>query len=909
MRSLAVVCPLMLLGCVGRPVMWGQATAKGSIEGTVTDPSGARVAHAVVQVRGTGLGTQTTTDSGGHFSVAVAAGTYDVNVSEKGFESLDRGDVTVVAGGHVDLSLKLMIEVKSEQVDVPSENDASTSAADNGSAIVLGKRELAELADDDSTLQQQLLAMAGSDGVHSPAVYIDGFTGGKFPPKNSIREVRINQNPFSAEYPGYGLGRIEIFTKPGGAQFHGDLEASGNDAPFNARNPYTGVEPPYYLYYTGGNLNGPLGKKASFFAGVDRFDAQNNAVVNAVDPTSLGKLSEAVPNPFRQTEFNVRIDRQLSTNNTLTGRYEFSRGTSANTGVGLLVLPSEGYSSGTTTQTLQLSNTQVVTPKVVSETRFEYVRTRLQQAPVSGAPTVVVEGSFNGGGSSAGALRDNQDQYEFQEYVSIARGKHFIRVGGRYRLLRDANDSTANYNGQYLFPTLAAYEASTPTQYSVTQGKSIATILTGDVGVYAEDEWKAGKNLTLNYGLRFESQSAIPDHGDLAPRAGFAWAIGQKEKKPPVLTLRGGFGLFYDRFAAGNLLTAVRQNGISQQTYVVANPAICPVAGSPLHLCTAPTSSVAPTVYGVNPHLQSSYDRDFGISADRSLGKIGHVSVGYLWTRGMHEFYSRNINAPLPGTYDPTDPGSGVRPLGGTQDVYQFESGGIAKAALLHGNANLNLTKRFGLWTFAMYQNRRSDVGGAGSFASNQYDLRQDYGRSTSPQARIFLGANVVLPWKFSLDPFFVAHSGSPFNITTGTDLNGDAQYNDRPAFATDLTRASVVKTKYGNFDTAPLPGQTIIPINYGNSPSFRMLSLSGGKNIGFGSKAPPEKPGGPQGDPKYSLGFYVEAENVFNLVNRGQPVGVLSSPLFGQSISLDQSFSNNAAANRTIFLRTQLSF
>ncbi len=907
MRRLAAVCLLIMLCCVGGTLVWGQAAAKGEIAGTVTDPSGARVARAVVQVRGVGLGTQTTSDSSGHFSVVVAAGTYDVSVSAKGFETLDRGDVVVVAGGHVDLSLKLVIEVKSEQVDVPSENDASTSAADNGSAIVLGKRELAELADDDSTLQQQLLAMAGSDGVHSPDVYIDGFNGGKFPPKNSIREVRINQNPYSAEYPGYGLGRIEIFTKPGGAELHGDLEASGNDAPFNARNPYTGAEPPYYLYYVVGNLNGPLGKKSSFFAGVDRFDAQNNAVVNAVDPTGLGKLSEAVPNPFRQTEFNIRIDRQLSTNNTFTGRYEFSRGTSANTGVGLLVLPSEGYSSGTTTQTLQLSDTQVVTPKIVSETRFQYVRTRLQQTPVSGAPTVVVEGSFNGGGSAAGALRDNQDSYEFQEYVSLARGKHFVRVGGRYRLLRDANDSTANYNGQYLFPTLAAYEASTPTQYSVTEGTSNATILTGDVGVYAEDEWKAGKNFTVNYGLRFESQSAIPDHGDWAPRAGFAWAIGQKDKKPPVVTLRGGSGLFYDRFAAGNLLTAVRQNGISQRTYVVANPAICPVAGSPLQLCVAPTSSVAPTVYGVNPHLQSSYNRNFGVSADRSLGKIGHVSVGYLWTRGMHEFYSRNINAPLPGTYDPTVPGSGVRPLGGTQDVYQFESGGISKAALLHGSASLNLTKRFGLWTFAMYQNRRSDTGGG--FASNQYDLREDYGRSAIPRSRIFLGGNVVLPWKFSLNPFFVANSSAPFNITTGTDLNGDAQYNDRPAFATDLTRASVVKTKYGTFDTAPMPGQTIIPINYGSSPSFRMLSLNGGKSFGFGPKAPPEKLGGPKGDPKYSLGFYVEAENVLNLVNRGQPVGVLSSPLFGQSISLNPGFSNNAAANRTVSLRTEFSF
>jgi hypothetical protein len=276
------------------------------------------------------------------------------------------------------------------------------------------------------------------------------------------------------------------------------------------------------------------------------------------------------------------------------------------------------------------------------------------------------------------------------------------------------------------------------------------------------------------------------------------------------------------------------------------------------------------------------------------------------------------VNAPLPGTYNPAVPGSGVRPFGGTQNIYQFQSNGIANTNRIFANLDLQPVKGLFLWAFAVTRIYRADSNGAGSFPSNSYDLAADYGRPAQPASRVYTGGNYELPLGFNLNYFASAYSGAPFNITTGTDLNGDTQYNDRPAFATDLTRPSVVKTRYGNFDTAPIAGQTIIPINYATGPAFVEFDLGAGKNIKFGPRppAPPPDPGAPKPagpvarpDPRYSVDLSIEAQNVLNHPNPGAPVGVLTSPEFGESISLNSPFSSNNAANRLVYLRASFNF
>jgi hypothetical protein len=740
---------------------------------------------------------------------------------------------------------------------------------------------------------------------------------GRFPPKSTIREIRINQNPYSPQFDGLGFNRVEIFTKPGGNTLHGSIFISGNDNAFNARNPYTTVLPPGDSLLIQAEVSGALNKKTSFALSSNYVNQQSAAIVNA--PTSLDTngnpvvLTQTVSSPTNTSNYTLRLDRQVTPANTFFSRYEYNSSTLTNSGVGLLVLASEGISTTTTQQTLQLGDTQSLGKNIVAETRFQYQRIRLDQTPNSTAPAIIVEGGFSGGGSPAGGLTDNQDHYEFQEYLSVSHGAHFIRAGGRYRLFRESNDSTANYNGTFTYNSLASYLA-TPnntgaSQFSITQGQSSAVLLTGDLGLYAEDEWKLRKNVTVNLGLRFETQSAIPDHSDPAPRIGASWAVGQTDKRKPFVVLRAGTGIFYQRFTAANLLTSVRQNGVSQQTYFVTNP-----AGDPTSL--PPSSSYAstpPTPYTVSPNLRSSYEIISGLTAERSLGKYGQFTVNYLAIRGDHQFNSFNINAPLP---------DGTRPLGGTQNRYQFASEGIEKAQTVFANTNLNLTSKLHLFAFYIYRHQNGDTAGATSFASQPYNLKADYGPASggfrANGQRLFTGSYAELPFGFTYDMFLSAQNGQPFNITTGTDLNGDTVYNDRPAFATDLSRASVVRSKYGNFDTQPIAGQTIIPYNDATSPGLFFMEFGVSRNFKFGPRpaAEPLPPGAPapQGkvplpDPKYRLVFEVDASNVLNHVNPGVPVSVLSSPEFGQSISQNPFFSQNNAANRVILLMTSFHF
>ena len=298
---------------------------------------------------------------------------------------------------------------------------------------------------------------------------------------------------------------------------------------------------------------------------------------------------------------------------------------------------------------------------------------------------------------------------------------------------------------------------------------------------------------------------------------GLAYALTPGKHKEAVAVLRSGFGIFYNRFGVSNLLTAVRQNGVSQLAYLVQDPSFfcttqaCVAAEVGSLLVAQPT---APTVYRVRPDLHAAYAMTGSFSVEHGFSNDkGVISATYIATRGVHQYLSENINAPLPGTYNPEDASSGVRPLGGTQNIYEFVSEGVRHGQTLSAAADLNPTKALSVWAFYTLQFREADTSGATSFPSNQYDLAADYGRTTASRERLFSGLWYNFPRAFMGGLFFRTNSGTPFNITTGTDGNGDTIFNDRPSFATDMTRRSVARTRYGNFDTEPVAGQTVIPV------------------------------------------------------------------------------------------------
>jgi hypothetical protein len=163
-------------------------------------------------------------------------------------------------------------------------------------------------------------------------------------------------------------------------------------------------------------------------------------------------------------------------------------------------------------------------------------------------------------------------------------------------------------------------------------------------------------------------------------------------------------------------------------------------------------------------------------------------------SRGVHQFLTDNVNAFLPGTYDAAT-GTGTRPNGVNENVCQFQSGGVYNQNQLTVNYSVR-AKRVSLFGFYMLGFAKADTAGANYFPSNQFNPGADYGRANfDVRNRFLLGGNLQGPYGFSFSPMLVANSGSPFNIVIGQDLNGDNQFNDRPAFAT-AESTNVIQTR-----------------------------------------------------------------------------------------------------------------
>ncbi len=971
------ICAVLLLVLSLTLRASGQGSS-GSLRGRVTDPSGAVIPQATVTAAAAGGQTGTAvSDAQGMYEIkALPPGPYTVSAQAKGFAKPVEQNVTVSAGQVLRFDIALEIEVKPEKVEVQEEaTTVSVNPSENASSIVIKGEDIAALSDDPDQLQQDLEALAGpSAGPNGGQIYIDGFTGGQLPPKSSIREIRINQDPFSSQYDKLGYGRIEILTKPGTDQLHGQFMLDGNDSAFNSLNPFTPDVPPYHSELYNGSIGGAMGKRASFFF---NFEGRKINDSNIVDATVLNSnfeqvpQIEAVPNPRSRFNLGPRIDYQVSKNNTLTVRYQFYHDSETNEGIGQFSLPSQAYNDSSDEHTLQISDTQVLSNTVVNETRFQYNRDASSQAVQNFGPTTLVLGAFTGGGNQQGNSTDHENRYELQNYTSVVRGNHLIKFGGRLRVLTDSNSSNSNFNAVFTFPSLTAYQNTelllhglpplpscsgtqafncSASQFSKTIGQPLSQISLVDTGLYAQDDWKVRPNLTVSYGLRFETQDDIHDHADWAPRLSFAWGIGRGKNPSPKTVLRAGAGIFYDRFTYNLVLQAERLNGTTQQQTIISNPDFYPSATPPPNVAV---SQVSPTIYQISPNLRAPMTIQSAVSLERQVTRKATLAVTYLNSHGENQLFIRNINAPF---------SDGVRPLGGTENIYQYNSEGIFRQNQLIANIRIN-TGRLSLFGNYTLNYANSDLGTGGSsgsysspgspgFLSNQYDPMADYGRSTfAVRHKVFLGGTLALPYAFRLNPFMVIASGQPYDITTGTDFNDDSIFNARPALVSTTTclsrvvQGAIVCTPLGTFNTAPGIGEALIPINSATGPTLFTLNLRLSKTFGFGretksgSASGQGGPGGhggrggfpgggvgpgglsggggrggmfgmgPATDRRFNLTFTVSARNVFNRVNLATPVGDLSSPLFAQSNALAGGPYSSSGASRRIDLQVLFSF
>ncbi|HVC45839.1 MAG TPA: carboxypeptidase regulatory-like domain-containing protein [Terracidiphilus sp.] len=948
------------------------APVTATLHGQIADPSGALIPGAKVEIltsAGTHVTSRTADGQGDYEARGLAPGDYIIVVTFNGFAPFQSETLTLKAGEIKRVNVQMAIQVAQQSVVVSDDTPTvSVDASDSANSVVIRGNDLNALSDDPDELSAELSALAGpSAGPNGGQIYIDGFTGGQLPPKSAIREIRINRNPFSAEFDRLGYGRIEILTKPGTDQLHGQVFIQGNESALNTGNPFIANVPAYNRIQYNGSISGSLNKKTSFFLSMEQRDNHDQDIYvytpavldSTTNQYTLGSpVSGTLSNPHNHINISPRIDVQLGQTNTLTLRYQFYYDSQSGD-LGSQQLPTQAVTSTSKEHSLQLSDSQIINDHMVNETRFEYRRGISSTTPVSTAPTIVSEGNFTGGGSSGGAQNSHSDHFELQDYITMSHGRHAIKFGAWLRDDREATSSFANRNGTLSFTEQGYVDALN----ALATGQSLSTLPAGDFqnltigagrtsysanvfngALFVEDDWNVNKRLTLSGGIRWETQNHIADHNDWAPRVALAYALDGGGKKPAKTVWRAGYGIFYDRLGVGSVLSATSNGADSGQVKITNTSPNC-LEGTSLTdmnfsgcLPAAPYSPTPQTTtVEIAPGFHAPYTNQFGTSIERQLTKTSTVTVTYLRSFGVHQIVTRDANAYLPGTYDPSaTTQTASRPNPNLGVVNEFYPEAVFKQNQIIVNFNAQLSPKFHLFGFYSYSNANSN--GAGGTASNSYNLDQDYGRAAFVRRNMFfmMGAYTG-PFGVQFNPFVIAHSGSPYNILSNQDLTGDHYMNDRPAYADSslCTDGSTryYQTKYGCLDATPQAGETLVPVNMGDSPAPFAINLRVSRRFGIGPKVENGNaggmmwhghghglgPGGLGGGPpmghhevasrKFNLTLTAQALNLFNVTNYGTPVGTLGNSNFGKSTSLAGGPFSNGAASRRIFLQAIFSF
>jgi hypothetical protein len=959
-----------------------QQPAGTTVHGIVTDPDDAVIPGATITLtpaKGKAVTVQSGTD-GAFTAKGVASGTYVITATMAGFATFVREGVRVAPGQALTLDIKMALEIQSQEVQVTAQSQqVSVDADSNASSTVIKGKDLDSLSDDPDELSSELSALAGpAAGPSGGQIYVDGFTGGQLPPKSSIREIRINQNPFSAQYDKLGYGRVEVFTKPGTDKFHGSYSVQGGDKSFNTSNPFLGeanTQPDYHTVFMIGSISGPINRISSFTVGGSHRDIEDNSIVNpggyyassadATTPCQPGDRSctyyasvpesiRAVPHPQTRSDISPRVDFALGDKNTLTVRYQYYVNGQKNAGVGNTNLAETGYNSESTEHTIQISDTQIFSAKVINETRFEWQRDHSTQDPLSTTPTLSISGVFTSGGSSQGTQHSTGTHIEAQNYTSIALEHHFIRLGGRLRTTGEDILSTQGSNGTFTYTnlldpctdpsvtdkgkagcntmitpvtcdaannTVSSYQCGIPYKYSAVQiNKPTIHARMTDVGIYAEDDWKPRQNLTVSFGMRYEAQSAIHSAHDIAPRVSFAWGIPRGKGKSPVTVLRGGYGIFFDRFSLDNYVNTLQLDGTAQvsSTFIGMNNVGLPGCGPQNTTACGSSSSNRGTIYSLGNGLRSSYTLQTAIGVDQQLGRIGTISANYLNARGLHEYLSRNF-------FDPNN---------NSPYNYQFQSGGVYRQnqLLFNGNARLRSVNLFGFYALSW---ANANTSGATFFPTSNTDTRVDYGRATFAHRQFgVFGGSFQFRYGITASPFLLAQAGTPYNIITGQDPLGTGKLNQRPYFANGNHGNCFNADDFSATQTGSL---TPVPINYCTGPANASFNLRIAKVFGFGERtggganqgqgrgqgghggggrhgSGPRGGFGPMGmgassGHRYTFTLGAQAMNLFNMVPYGTPTSSLNSPRFGQFTTLATGPFSSQTAVRRIMLQASFNF
>jgi hypothetical protein len=885
------------------PCGWGQPSCPGGVrvEGSVIDPTGAFVRSAVVRAADT---QNTLTDERGHFVLTcIPSGSATITVEAYGFATLTTR-ATARLGETAHLTLRLAVAQVQTDVTVGPETTGIDSSRGPGTTV-LGTQDISRLPDDPDDLLRELQVLAASSGgdPSSAVITVDGFQNASaLPPKSSIASIRINPDVFSPEYqkPQWNGGRIEITTKTGADSFHGALFFTDSDSSFNATDPFSVTPTPAGKRRYGFELSGPvIRKKVDFSLNLEKRDIDEFNVVNAVSLDSNGNqtpLNQSVQAPQRLWIASARTDWQVTPKDLATLSFSSNVNNLGNQGVGGLTLAEAGYDNLASEYDLRFHNTLMWKPNLLHETRIGYSWKRTEQTPLSSAPSLQVAGYFTGGGSTGQNLNDREHDLEIDDEVMATHGKHEIKFGVQALGIFVHDYDPDTFNGQFVFgggsapvldgnnnPTgqtttikpieqyrraLLGLRGGNPTTYQLTTGTPLVPFTQWHVGFYAQDNVKLTSHLRIGTGLRYQFQTNPAGYTAVEPRIGLSWAPDKKQTW--VLHLRAG--LFTEAIDLVPITAVERLNGTRQQQLTVYSPDFRkPLTSSTGSIQVSTVNQFAPS-YGQGQNIQLS------AVVEHDFPHQWHATASYNFGGNWQETRAVNINAPLVGASTGTAPDplgalQAPRPLVAGENIIQYQQSGHSRGDVYKLSLDQHSYKRFSFQLSYWYLHFRENPLSPQSTYSSQGDsARPDWMR----HGGIAFVGNGKLHYKIDLATQLTAMPGRPFNITTGTDANGDGNFNDRPAYAT-ASGLGTYQTRYGLLTSNAVNGN--VPYNPGTMPGVLYLNT----NLSRAFTLNPHDKDHPR-----IVTFNLRTANLLNHTNVSAVNTVLSSPAVGQPVAAE---------------------
>jgi Carboxypeptidase regulatory-like domain/TonB dependent receptor-like, beta-barrel len=805
---------------------FAMAQTVNTVRGQVADQDGGAVKSAMVTLSRDAKDLRAAiTDGEGRFVFnSVAAGRYNLAVKAAGF-AVYQDEVTVgdVTDGRLKIALSVAtlegeVEVKGERAGL------SLESAANRNAIVLRGDAIRRLPRDEQRLRQLLERMAGSfaGGLN---ISVNGLSGASLPPAATIKEIRINSDPFSAAYHEPGSARVEIETKGGDDLMQGSVYFGHCNSTLDARNTFSSIKPPLEHNDVGGWWSSRLfGPRSFIFGLVDRQRHDETIPITATLPD--GPFNANAPTPSKNTLINLRADFLPSDRHTFSLFFDLGKGRQRGAELTTIDLPERSSDTRSSEQSLQGSWRAIFSSTVINEAQLRLTRERSNNATDNAETAVEVGGSFNSGGPQCCPETFAAERLSLADNVTISRGRHLVKIGASVAGAHISGVSQRDFGGTFYYPSISFFRLRRPLYYTISAGEPGLNFGLWQYAAYAQDEIRLTPGFTLSPGLRYETQTYLEDRNNFAPRLGFAWSPFKSQNT----VVRGGSGIFYQQLEEGPLSSALRYDGVRQRQIIIDRPR----ASDPLD-----GRLIKPSFNKLAADLRTPYQMHSAIGVEQRLPRDLILTINYNYVRGTHLFRSRNINAPPPGAFARLNPEF--------DRIAQLESSSSSTYHGMTAGFSQSLGERLSLFGSYTFSRAIDDADGPDAFPMDSYNLASERGFSASDaRHQFFVAALLALPYGFEMSPIVYYSSGRPYNITTGFDDNGDSVVNDRPE---NVRR------------------------NSERGPNFASVDLRLAKSFSYRRQGSDQQ--------LFGFEFAADATNLFNRVNLAGFNGIQTSPFF----------------------------